>query len=69
MTEKYICMKCKSAGAKNLIPYKIIQDNDVGGIKFIGQLCDHCFKEIFAPAPSILEKTDDKDKKIENNEN
>ena len=27
MSDKYICMKCKSTGSKASVPYKIIKDN------------------------------------------
>ena len=47
MADKYICMRCKSAGAKSLIPYKIIEDKNGESIKFCGQLCERCFKELF----------------------
>ena len=47
MSEKNICMRCKSAGAKSLIPYKIIEDRDGESVKFKGQLCEQCFNELF----------------------
>lgn len=50
MSEKYTCMKCKCAGAKSLIPYKIIEDRDGESVKFKGQLCEKCFNELMAPA-------------------
>ena len=46
MSEKYICMKCKCAGAKSLVPFKIIEDKDGTSVKFKGQLCEKCFKEL-----------------------
>lgn len=46
MSDKYICMKCKNAGVKKSIPYKIIQDDNGEGIRFIGNLCEHCFEEL-----------------------
>lgn len=46
MSEKYICMKCKCAGAKSLVPFKIIEDRDGMSVKFKGQLCEKCFKEL-----------------------
>lgn len=46
MSEKYICMKCKCAGAKSLVPFKIIEDRDGTSVKFKGQLCEKCFKEL-----------------------
>lgn len=68
MADKYACMRCKCAGAKSLIPYKIIRDNNGESVKFIGQLCERCYKELFetntAPAPSTDKKEvkDEKDK-------
>ena len=47
---KYICMKCKCAGAKTLVPFKIVEDRDGESIKFRGQLCEKCFNELIAPA-------------------
>lgn len=47
MADKYMCMRCKSAGAKSLVPFKIIEDKDGMSVKFIGQLCERCFKELF----------------------
>ena len=52
MSEKYICMKCKSAGAKTLVPFKVIEDRDGQSVKFRGQLCERCFNELLAPALS-----------------
>ena len=52
MSEKYICMRCKSAGAKTLVPFKIIEDRDGQSVKFRGQLCERCFNELLAPAQS-----------------
>ena len=46
---KYICMKCKCAGAKTLVPFKIVEDRDGESIKFRGQLCEKCFNELIAP--------------------
>ena len=45
---KYICMKCKCAGAKSLVPFKIIEDKDGESVKFRGQLCEKCFNELMA---------------------
>lgn len=61
MSEKYICMKCKVAGAKTLVPFKIIEDRDGQSVKFRGQLCERCFNDLMAPAPT----TDNKDEKTE----
>lgn len=54
MADKYTCMKCKCAGAKSLVPFKIIEDRDGMSVKFRGQLCERCFKELFE------EKTEEK---------
>ena len=63
MTDKYMCMRCKCAGAKSLVPYKLIENRDGESVKFIGQLCERCFKELFetneAPAPSTEGKNDE----------
>lgn len=62
MEDKYSCSKCGTKGAKQLVPYKIIYDVDGQSVKFVKQLCEKCFKEIFetneAPAPSTEEKDD-----------
>ena len=42
-----MCIKCKCAGAKSLVPFKIIEDRDGMSVKFRGQLCERCFKELF----------------------
>ena len=50
MTKDYVCSKCKKTGDKNIIPYKIIKETvnkDDTIVKFIGQLCEDCYKEIF----------------------
>lgn len=52
MSDKYICMKCKKAGAKSLVPFKIVEDRDGESIKFRGQLCEFCFNELIAAAPT-----------------
>lgn len=59
MSEKYICMKCKSAGAKTLVPFKVIEDRDGESVKFRGQLCERCFNELLAPAQSEKGKDED----------
>lgn len=59
MDNKYMCMKCKCAGAKTLVPFKVIEDRDGMSVKFRGQLCERCFKELFE------DKTEEK--KMENN--
>ena len=50
MSEKNVCMKCKCAGAKSLVPFKIIEDRDGESVKFRGQLCEKCFNELIASA-------------------
>lgn len=57
--DKYICMRCKGANDKKTVPYKIIRDINGDGIKFVGQLCENCFKQIFEPARSS-ENVDEK---------
>ena len=59
MSEQYVCMRCKCAGAKSLIPYKLIEDRDGESIKFKGQLCERCFNELIAPARSTKEEDDE----------
>lgn len=61
MDNKYMCMKCKCAGAKSLVPFKIVEDRDGVSVKFRGQLCERCFKELFE------DKTEEKNNG-ENNE-
>ena len=56
---KYICMKCKSAGAKSLVPFKIIEDLGGEGIKFRGQLCLRCFNELMGPPQSTDEVSEE----------
>lgn len=62
MEDKYVCSRCKIAGDKNLVSYKIIRDIDGMSVKFVGQLCNKCYKDLFetnkAPAPSTEEKSD-----------
>ena len=59
---KYICMKCKCAGAKSLVPFKIIEDRDGESVKFRGQLCEKCFNELIASARNM---TNENKQKIE----
>ena len=55
-------MRCKYAGAKSLVPFKIVEDRDGMSVKFRGQLCEKCFNELMAPP----QNTDDENKqKIE----
>lgn len=61
MDNKYMCMKCKCAGAKSLVPFKVVEDRDGMSVKFRGQLCERCFKELFE------DKTEEKNNG-ENNE-
>ena len=60
MADKYACSRCKMSGTKRFIPYKVIKDENGESVKFIMQLCERCFKELFetdeAPAPSTEEK-------------
>lgn len=60
MADKYVCSRCKESGSKGMIPYKIIKDVDGTSVKFVGQLCNKCYRELFetntAPAPSTEEK-------------
>ena len=62
MGDKYICKRCKAAGAKSLIPYKIIEDKG-DSTKFMGQLCQRCFDEIFAGPPKIEEENKEQENK------
>ena len=63
MADKYACMRCKCSGAKSLVPYKIIRDDNGESVKFVGQLCERCYKELFetneAPAPTTEGKNDE----------
>lgn len=61
MSEQYICMRCKTAGAKSIIKYKIIEDITGNSVKFKGQLCERCFNELMAPAQNT-ENVDEKTK-------
>lgn len=61
MSEQYICMRCKAAGAKSIIKYKIIEDTTGDSVKFKGQLCERCFNELMAPAQNS-ENVDEKTK-------
>ena len=59
MSEKNVCKRCRTAGARSLVPYKIIEDIDGQSVRFKGQLCEKCFNEIFGP-PQPTEDTDEK---------
>ena len=64
MEDKYACSRCGINGIKKLIPYKVIYNADGESVKFVKQLCEKCFKELFntnkAPAPSTDEKIEEK---------
>lgn len=66
MADNYVCSRCKMSGSKGAIPYKIIRDIDGISVKFVGQLCNKCYKELFetntAPAPSTEEKEEEEKK-------
>ena len=62
MADLYSCKRCGTAGIRKLIPYKIIRDDNGESVKFMGQLCENCFKEIFDSAPT----TKDENKQEEN---
>ena len=62
MSEKNICMKCKCAGAKSLVPFKIIEDRDGMSVKFRGQLCEKCFNELMASARNTKEENNESSK-------
>ena len=47
MANEYACSRCKKSGSKKSIPYKIVYDTDGMSVKFIGQLCEDCYKKIF----------------------
>ena len=57
-----MCKRCKAAGAKSLVPYKIIEDKG-DSVKFIGQLCQRCFDEIFAGPPETKDENDKQESK------
>ena len=61
MSEKCICMRCKCAGAKSLVPFKIVEDRDGMSVKFRGQLCEKCFNELMAPPQNTENKNDKND--------
>lgn len=63
MSDKYSCKRCKAAGDKHFVPYKIIED-DGNRVRFIGMLCEDCFDKIFDSAPStdnVAEKPEQKE--------
>ena len=59
---KYICIKCKCAGAKSLVPFKIIEDRNGESVKFRGQLCEKCFNELIASAQKIKDEDNESSK-------
>ena len=59
---KYICMKCKCAGAKSFVPFKIIEDRNGESVKFRGQLCEKCFNEFMASAQNTKDEDNDSSK-------
>ena len=59
---KYICMKCKCAGAKSFVPFKIIEDRNGESVKFRGQLCEKCFNELIASAQKIKDEDNESSK-------
>ena len=59
---KYICMKCKCAGVKSLVPFKIIEDRDGESVRFRGQLCEKCFNELMASAQNTKEENNESSK-------
>ena len=59
---KYVCMKCKCAGAKTLVPFKIVEDRDGESVKFRGQLCEKCFNKLMAPAQNTKEEDNESSK-------
>ena len=62
MADKYVCSKCKESGSKGAIPYKIIRDVDGMSVKFVGQLCNKCYKEIFEMNEALGPSTEEKEK-------
>lgn len=59
MADKYSCMKCKCAGAKTLVPYKVIKDINGESVRFVGQLCERCFKELFEPKDELPRESEE----------
>ena len=60
MADKYACSRCKATGDKSFISYKIIRDIDGMSVKFVGQLCNNCYKDLFETneAPASTERKD-----------
>lgn len=65
MADLYSCKRCGMAGIRKLIPYKIIRDEDGESVKFMGQLCENCFKEIFDRAPTTENVNEQEENKNE----
>lgn len=61
MADLYSCKRCGTAGIRKLIPYKIIRDDNGESIKFMGQLCENCFEEIFDGAPTTKDTKEQED--------
>lgn len=64
LMDKYSCKLCKCAGKKELVRYKIIED-DGNHIRFIGMLCEDCFSKIFDGAPSTEDINEEPQKEEE----
>lgn len=65
MADLYSCKRCGMAGTRKFIPYKIIRDEDGESVKFMGQLCENCFKEIFDRAPTTENTNEQEENKNE----
>ena len=65
MSDKCICLRCKRAGDKTVISYKIIEDIDGMSVKFKGQLCKECFENLVAPAPHTSDENVEQEKTTE----
>jgi len=57
MDNKYMCKRCRCAGAKSLVPYKIIKDVDGESVKFVAQLCERCYNDLFEQPAAQEQKT------------
>ena len=65
MADLYSCKRCGTAGIRKLIPYKIIRDDNGESVKFMGQLCENCFKEIFDRAQTTENTNEQEENKNE----
>lgn len=45
--KNYVCKICKCTGAKSFVPYKIVEDKDGNSVRFVGQICEKCYKTVF----------------------